>query len=53
MSKKRILKCHCGAVEVEVKFDNGLENIRRCDCTLCRRKGAVITHVLVSFLLNF
>jgi len=24
MSDKRILKCHCGAVEVEVNFDNGL-----------------------------
>lgn len=28
MSEQRILKCHCGAVEVTVQFDNGLENIR-------------------------
>ncbi len=50
MSDKRILKCHCGTVEVEVKFDNGLENIRRCDCSLCRRKGAVMAMVPISNL---
>lgn len=50
MSESRVLKCHCGAVEVKVKFDNGLENIRRCDCSLCRRKGAVMAAVPVSHL---
>ncbi len=50
MSESRILKCHCGAVEVSVKFDNGLENIRRCDCSLCRRKGAVMAAVPISNL---
>ena len=32
MSELRQLQCHCGAVTVEVIFENGLENIRRCDC---------------------
>src|SRR6478735_5743039 len=50
MSEKRMLKCHCGAVEVEVTFDNGLENIRRCDCSLCRRKGAVMAMVPLANL---
>lgn len=50
MSEKRILKCHCGDVEIEVTFDNGLENIRRCDCSLCRRKGAVMATVPVANL---
>ena len=50
MSEQRILKCHCGAVEVMVQFDNGLENIRRCDCSLCRRKGAVMAMVPITHL---
>lgn len=45
MSTSRTLTCHCGAVELEVKFDNGLENIRHCNCSLCRRKGAVMAAV--------
>ena len=50
MSEKRILKCHCGAVEVEVQFENGLENIRRCDCSLCKRKGAVMAAIPIANL---
>ena len=45
MSESRVLKCHCGTVEISVEFDNGLENIRRCGCSLCRRKGAVMAAV--------
>jgi hypothetical protein len=50
MSEQRILKCHCGAVEITVQFDNGLENIRRCDCSLCKRKGAVMAMVPTTHL---
>lgn len=34
--------CHCGAVVFEVSLPNGLQNLRRCNCSLCRRKGAVM-----------
>ena len=50
MSETRNLRCHCGAVEVEVLFENGFENIRRCDCSLCRRKGAVMAAVPIRNL---
>ncbi|OGT39811.1 MAG: aldehyde-activating protein [Gammaproteobacteria bacterium RIFCSPHIGHO2_12_FULL_36_30] len=50
MSEQRILQCHCGAVEVAVQFDNGLENIRRCNCSLCKRKGAVMAMVPITNL---
>ena len=43
-------KCHCGAVEFEVSLENGLENIRRCNCSLCRRKGALMASVPISQL---
>lgn len=33
--------CHCGAVRFRVKLTDGLSSARRCDCSLCRMRGAV------------
>jgi hypothetical protein len=43
-------KCHCGAVAFEVELANGLEDLRRCNCSLCRRKGAIMASVPVGGL---
>lgn len=40
--------CHCGAVEFELHLPDGIVNPRRCDCSICRRKGAVVASVPVS-----
>ncbi len=32
--------CHCGTVHFEV--DGGIEEYRRCNCSICRRKGAIM-----------
>jgi len=40
--------CHCGAVELELSLPNGIENPRRCDCSICRRKGAIVASVPLS-----
>ena len=37
--------CHCGAVEFEVELESGLADLRRCNCSLCRRKGAIMAGV--------
>lgn len=37
--------CHCGAVQFEVELASGLQNLRRCNCSLCRRKGAIMASV--------
>lgn len=42
--------CHCQAVEFEVDLINGFENIRRCNCSLCSRKGAVMAGVTLDRL---
>lgn len=42
--------CHCGAVQFEVGLDNGLEKLRRCNCSLCRRKGAIMASVVIERL---
>ena len=33
--------CHCGAVVLEVTLTDGLTTARRCDCSFCRRRGAI------------
>lgn len=39
------LTCHCGAVELAVSLPQGLSTARRCDCSFCRRRGAVAVTV--------
>lgn len=34
--------CHCGAVRFMVTLAEGLEKPRRCNCSLCRMRGAVV-----------
>lgn len=40
--------CHCGAVELLLDLPDGVVNPRRCDCSICRRKGAVAASVAPS-----
>ncbi|WP_462181721.1 GFA family protein [Pseudoalteromonas gelatinilytica] len=40
--------CHCGSVEIELHLPSGVEDIRRCDCSLCRRRGAIVASVPLS-----
>lgn len=42
--------CHCGAVELELKLPNGLVDPHRCNCSICRRKGAVVASVALDDL---
>ncbi len=35
--------CHCGRVRFEVDLD--LDHVRSCDCSICRRRGALIHRV--------
>ena len=39
------LKCHCGAIEAEINVPENLEKVLRCNCSLCKRKGAVMSMV--------
>ncbi|WP_204243989.1 GFA family protein [Vibrio galatheae] len=40
--------CHCGAVVFELDLPNGIEKPRRCDCSICRRKGAIVASVTLE-----
>ena len=42
--------CHCGAVQLQLSLPNGLEELRRCDCSMCRRRGAIVASVTLDNL---
>lgn len=42
--------CHCGGVNFTVELLEGLEKPRRCDCTYCRMRGAVVVSALTHKL---
>ena len=45
MPKKK-LSCHCGAVEGQVEIpETGFKKIMRCNCSICKRKGAIMAMV--------
>src|ERR1700722_16164787 len=33
--------CHCGTVRFQVRLTDGLRTARRCNCSLCRMRGAI------------
>lgn len=40
--------CHCGAVRFRVRLDGGFGAARRCNCSLCRMRGAVALSALLE-----
>ena len=42
--------CHCGAVELEIQLPDGIVDPSRCNCSICRRKGAIVGSVPLSGL---
>jgi hypothetical protein len=42
--------CHCGAVRFTVTLAEGLEKPRRCSCSFCRMRGAVVVSALLDDL---
>ena len=39
------LKCHCGKVEATINSPQKLDKIMRCNCSICKRKGAIMSMV--------
>ncbi|MBY7957257.1 GFA family protein [Vibrio fluvialis] len=46
--EKHRATCHCGAVELELCLPDGIVDPRRCDCSICRRKGAIVASVTLD-----
>ena len=41
----KILTCHCKKIEAEINISGNLEKILKCNCSICKRKGALMTMV--------
>ena len=39
------LNCHCGQIEIEVNLTKGLEDLYRCNCSMCKRKGTMVSTI--------
>ncbi len=39
------LTCHCNAIEIEINISGNLDKTLKCNCSLCKRKGAVMSMV--------
>jgi len=39
---KHKASCHCGGVVLELDLPDGIVDARRCTCSMCKRKGAVM-----------
>jgi len=47
---ERRATCHCGAVELALDMPDGIVDPRRCDCSICRRRGTVVASVPLAGL---
>lgn len=47
---ERRATCHCGAVELALDMPKGLVDPRRCDCSMCRRRGTIVASVPLAAL---
>jgi hypothetical protein len=48
INPKHRATCHCSSVELELDLPDGIVDPRRCDCSICRRKGAIVASVPLS-----
>ena len=39
---KHLLTCHCKKIKIEVNFEGEISNLVKCNCSICKRKGAVM-----------
>ena len=39
------LSCHCGDIKAEIKISDTIEKFLRCNCSICKRKGAIMSMV--------
>lgn len=37
--------CHCGAVRFEADVEGAIDRVTRCNCSICRKKGALLLRV--------
>ena len=41
----KILTCHCKSIEAEINIPHNLEKVLKCNCSICKRKGTIMSMV--------
>ena len=41
----KLLTCHCNSVQIGVHLANGLQNLDRCNCSICSKRNAVVARI--------
>ena len=44
------LSCHCKEVQIELKLEKDLEELVRCNCSLCKRRGSIMSKIKLENL---
>ena len=39
------LTCHCGEVEIQINLKDNIDKLMRCNCSMCKRKGTMVTTI--------
>jgi hypothetical protein len=45
---KHRASCHCGQLVLMLDLPDGIVNPRRCDCSMCRRRGTIVASVALD-----
>jgi hypothetical protein len=40
--------CHCGSVKFRVRLTGEFDSIRRCTCSFCRMRGAIVVSAVLT-----
>ena len=50
INKIETLTCHCKEIKIELKLYNGLEELVRCNCSLCKKRGTIMAKIKLNNL---
>ena len=39
------LTCHCGEIEIQINLKGNIDQLMRCNCSMCKRKGTMVTTI--------
>ena len=50
MTQIEKLSCHCKSIQIELKLENGLEELVKCNCSLCKRRNSIMGKIKLKNL---
>tara|TARA_Y100000741_G_C17805802_1_gene376010 strand:- start:75 stop:440 length:366 start_codon:yes stop_codon:yes gene_type:complete len=50
IKKIETLTCHCKEIQIKLILNNGLEELTRCNCSFCKKRGSIMAKIKLSDL---